>query len=159
MNLKGERHHVSCPLISIASLAPASAVQYGLECLRRGALLILQSPSVPPRPSVVSEWDKKDERSGRGGGRGTYPPVQWVYFSHVCQHGGRAAALCRHFAEVVVIRDGPLFIRPLSLLPSLSVASMFHPSPTEREANGEEIDPLFRVSHSNATYVREAPVS
>ena len=68
----------------------------------------------------------------------------------------------RHFAEVVVIRDGPLFIRPLFPL-ALSQRG-FHPSPTERErgrgrANGEEIDPLFRVSHSNATYVREAPVS
>ena len=78
-----------------------------------------------------------------------------------------AAALLRHFAEVVVIRDGPLFIRPLFPL-ALSQRG-FHPSPTEREGegergrdreSGEEIDPLFRVSHSNATYVRAVtPVS
>ena len=70
-----------------------------------------------------------------------------------------SAALLRHFAEVVVIRDGPLFIRPLFLLSQRD----FHPSSVQpqggRELSGVEMDPLFRVSHSNATYVREAPVS
>ena len=97
---------------------------------RRAAPLILQSRSVPP-PSVVSEWDKKYERRGRG----TYA-AKWVYFSHVCQHGGRdRRRRRRHFAEVVVIRDGPLFIRPLFPL-ALSQRG-FHPSPTEREGEGE----------------------
>ena len=58
---------------------------------------------------------------------------------------------------------GPFLFARFSLLLSLSVASI---PVLQREiegeggrTNGEEIDPLFRVSHSNATYVREAPVS
>ena len=107
---------------------------------------------------LCGEWDKKDERSSLHRRSG--------YISRMSVSMVAVSAFLRRFAEVVVIRDGPLFIRPLFPL-ALSQRG-FHPAESYRvqgergrdRESGEEIDPLFRVSHSNATYVRAVtPVS
>ena len=76
--------------------------------------------------------------------------------SMVAATAAAAAAILPRWSLSVM---GPFLFARFSLLLSLSVASIPVLQRERGRANGEEIDPLFRVSHSNATYVREAPVS